>query len=267
MLELNRKEAKLRGDMKRYEDERKQWQTSAQERAAKDAERAALDETFKTDAQTLLEHYGWTTEAVIDFLAKGGSSSPEGQIRALRLQIEGKNKADADAKTAADAKAVADAEAAEAAQAKAEATAFVRNECDRLLPDESRFELLAKEQTRTGTPIAVEVGKHIMNRWNNDREDISPEQAMVELESVLDTIGLSLAQSKKLQAKLSGKPAEAEQAANRQPASVPSATNSRTITIKQRQQAVAPIRHARDGRAPRSEISREVAANLASLLK
>lgn len=260
MLELNRKEAKLRGDMKRLEDERKGWQSSSAERAARDAERSKLEETFRVDLQTLIEHYGWTTESAIDFMSKGGATSPEGQVRALRLQIEAGEKAREAEKT----KAQQEAQAAELERAKAEGMQFVRGECKRLLV-EDRFELCSKS-----AGIEDEVAKHIVNRWNNDQVDLSPDAALTELEAVLDTLGTSLAQSKKLQAKLSarvdgdGKPVVAQDA-NRQPATVPSAT-SRTITIKQRQQAVAPLRLARDGRAPRSELASEVAANFAAML-
>lgn len=265
LAEINRKEASFRADKKKWDDERK-------EIAAKEAARAEREAVWKVDPLALLEDNGWKVEDAIDVISKGGGNSPEAQIRAMRLEREQEKK-----KAAEDAaKRAADEEAAAKKKAGDEAVAMVTSEAKKLLADD-RFELLRAEGELLaeggGDPIELEVAKHIANRWMRDQANLTVEQAMLELEDVLDRRGMKLAQSNKLKARLSPKPADGQKEAGakpdaqRQDTSVPTATQKRTITIKQRTQAVAPIRFAREGGASRDEIRGQVSANLASLFQ
>jgi hypothetical protein len=262
LAELNRKEWAFRQEKKKFDDERKA-------RAAEDSERATREEQFRTDPQALIEHYGYTIDGFIDLLAKGGADSPEGRVRALELKIQRKEQEE----KSAEEKRKEQADKATKAEMRAQATRFVHGEVAKLVT-EDRFELCA------GTDgIANEVVKYIRMKWDGvpeidqfgnetgrmigGGEDVTVEQALEALESVLDARATKYAQSKKLKAKLA--PEQAEPEASRQSPSVPTATKQRTITIKNRTQAVAPIRKPTEGRASRDEITRQVAANLGRL--
>ncbi len=265
LAELNRKEWAFRQEKKKFDDERKA-------QTQKDAEQKAKEELYRTDPQALIEGYGYTVDAFIDLLAKGGADSAEGRVRALELRLQRKEQ---DEQTQAE-KLKQDADAAQKAEMRAQATRYVHGEVDRLVADD-RFELCAKTEG-----IKSEVVRYIRMKWDGvpeldaygnetgrvigGGEDVTPEQALEALESVLDARAIKYAESKKLKARLAPTSVQAQPEASRQTPAVPTATQKRTITIKNRSQAVAPIRAPRDGRAPREEVTRQVAANLAKLL-
>ncbi len=254
LAELSRKEFAFRQEKKKWDDERRASESSAAERTANEAK-------WKADPQALLEAHGHSLDAVIDFFAKGGADSPEGQIRALRTQIERDKKAAEDAHK----KKLSDDEQAAKEESKQAAIKIVHTECNRLFAD-PRFELCSI------TPgVAEEAVALIVRRWNEDQIDLTPEQALLELETELDKRDDKYAQSKKRLAKLgqpkpdgaAGDPVKPD-ASRLNP--VPSA-KSPTITIKNRNQAVAPVRKAADGRASKREVTAAVAANLSRLFQ
>lgn len=266
LAEINRKEWQFRQEKKKFDDERKTH-------SAKEAERAAQVEVWKGDVQALIEAHGWTIDTAIDFLAKGGASSAEGRVRALESKIQKQERETREREE----QAARDAETAQQTAARMTATRHVHTEVARLIAQE-RFEYCAAEESIASEVVRVIKGKWegipVLDEFGNDTgrregggEDISVEQALELCEAVLDKKNDRLAQSKKLRAKF-GSPSPANPAtpeAQRQNPTVPSATPKRTITIKQRQQAVAPIRKPADGRASREEVTRAVAANLGKL--
>jgi hypothetical protein len=250
LAEINRKEWAFRQEKKRWDDERK---TASQ----KDAERAGLEEKWKQDPQALLEAHGHSIDAVIDFFAKGGADSPEGRVRALESKLERRDREERERAE----KAEKDNQENARAETRAQAIRQVHGDVAKLIT-EDRFEFCAAEES-----IADEVVKVITGKWEREGIDISVEDALALCESVLDRKADRLAQSKKLKAKLSP-PAQVETVkpdASRQNTQVPSATPKRTITIKNRQQAVAPIRKPTDGRASRIDVVNATAANLGKL--
>lgn len=250
LAELNRKEWSLRQEKKKVDDDRK---SLAQEKADIEAKK----EVWANDVQALIEAHGWTIENAIDFLAKGGATSAEGRVRALETKIQ---KQEREAKEK-EAKATADAEEQQRAATRAEAVRHVHGEVAKLVK-EDRFEFCAAEEG-----VADEVVKIIKSKWEKEGLDVSVEQALEWCEAVLDKKADRLAQSKKLKAKLvpAATTVQAKPEETRQNTTVPSATSKRTITIKQRQQAVAPMRKPADGRASRDDVTRAVAANLGKL--
>ncbi len=132
------------------------------------------------------------------------------------------------------------------------------------------FEFCAIEESKQPGIIAQAVATIIRASFNPvTGEEKSIDQAMAEIESVLDIKAPLYAQSKKLKAKSSAQPAEPDAGtkptAPRQSDTVPPATSKRTITIKNRQQAAAPIKATPSGHRTRAEITREAGERLAKL--
>lgn len=278
LAELARKENAFRNEKKKHDDEVKAFATERQQRAEKEAR-------WKEDPLQLLEDHGHTIDAVIEFAAAGGSTSTEGKLRALERKIENdKKKAEEERK-----KQEEDAAAEQRRQAAIAAHQQVKTRVDELLKDE-KFELCAI-QARRGKNIAGAIAQMIRTAWSGVPEidehgnatgnmvgggkDLSVDEALAELEVALDTDAIELASSKKLKAKLGQvstdgkKQDEQDQQSTRQNDSDPPAPARRSITIKNQQQAVAPIRtKARvEGRLSSQEVSAKVAANIAAMLQ
>lgn len=251
LAEFNRKEFQFRQERSKFEQERKAAEAAA-------AERAQNEERWKSDPLALLEQFGHKIDAVIDFAAKGGADSPEGRVRALETKLERKEREEKEARE----RAQQEADQRSAAERRQAVMAHINAEVGKLTKD-PKFELCA------ATPgLDAEVARFIVLAWERDQTNLTIEQALELCETELDRrLGL-YAQSRKLKAKLSPpaeKPKEeGKPEASRQDSSVPTAAK-RTITIKNRQQAVAPIRKASDGRRPSAEVTREAAERLKTL--
>lgn len=269
LAELNKRDWQIRTEKKKLDDEKKAI-------AASVAERKANEDKWRADPQSLLEAFGYTVDGAIDILAKGGADSAEGRVRALETKLERQER---EAKEAEEKKKN-DADAAARKEARRNAQRYVKSETDRLLKD-PRFEFCAAEDN-----MAREVEAVIRGKWDGvpeldeygdptgkiigGGEDCTVEQALELLETVLDARLGKHAQSSKLKAKFAPPPPDGENGGEQKhdaprQNTAPSATSKRAITIKARQQAVAPIRKPINGRMGGSEAVSQAALNLGKL--
>jgi len=261
LAEVQRKEWAFRQEQKKWADERKAWE-------AQQAEAKEREERFKVDPGAVLEHYGYKPTDVIDYFAKGGSDSPDAKVRALEAKIARKEREDAEAAKKRDEDNQRQAEE----RGRQAAVAYVHSEVPRVISSDTvRFELVSKmaaSQEYGPGYVANQVLAIIKGRYEKSDGQISltVEQALQEAEDALDSMGYSLAQSKKIQSRL-GKGAEPkpDEQAPRQSGEVQTAVaNQRTVTIRNRTQAVAPSRSVRD-RVTTQEAKRQAAENLRRL--
>lgn len=247
LAEFNRKESKFRQEKQAWDQQRKTAEQTENDRKAN-------EEKWKRDPVALFEAFGYSQDQVIDYLAKGGADSAENRVRLLETKIEKQERERREAD-----------EKAQQLQVRNEIFRRITTRVDELIKDD-KYELCAK------TPnIANEVISVIVNSYNHETGDeMTPEQALDALETELDRRWDVYAQSKKLKAKLSSppptdKPKEGENKAEGTTAdsSVPPANQKRTITIKNRQQAVAPIRPTSSALKTRQQVVSESAERLA----
>lgn len=252
LAEFNRKEAKFRAEKQAWDNERRSTTQN-------EAERKANEEKWKRDPVALLEAHGYTQDQVIDILAKGGANSPENRVRLLESKLEKQEREQREA-----------SEAAQENHQRSLRFQAIHADVTKHLADE-RFELAAREQEFQPGSVTHALFAET-ERLRAAGEDVPVEELLTKVEAMLDKRAESYAQSKKLKARFAPTPpaekpkdgGEGDES-SRQDDQVPTANPRRTITIKNRQQAVAPIRPTSPERKTRDQSIAESTARLAKM--